>query len=550
MRAAALEQDRRAGTRPDGDLGPAISVNGLRKGFETRDDHFTTARERVLHPLQTGKPEVLEALRGVSFDVAHGEFVGIVGRNGSGKSTLLKCLSGIYSPDAGELRLAGRIAPFIELGVGFDPEMTARDNAIVSAVLLGLSPREARARFDDIVAFAELEPFLDLKLKNYSSGMVVRLAFAITVQVDAELLLFDEVLAVGDSSFRRKCERHFEQLRDQGRTVLLVTHDMAEVERVCDRALLLDGGRIVADGEPSDVAREYEKLNRRGTLSEASPQRRAGRRERSGVRVGPAPASPRRVAEIVFTLAVMQFKLRYLYSKLSYLWAVARPLAMFGIIYFFVTQVAGLDSGPNFPVYLLSAIVLWTFFEQSTHTAVGSMVHHEPLLRRVPLPHAAIPVSVVLTAMFDLAMNLIAVGALLVAFGVEPRLSWLEIPVLIVLLATLVTGLSLLLSALYVRLRDVDQLWQVATYALFFGSPIFYAATELPEGARPFFLANPLAAVMTELRHALVDPAAPSAAAAMGGSVRLLAPLGVTFAAVALGLWVFRRETPRVIENL
>jgi ABC-type polysaccharide/polyol phosphate transport system ATPase subunit/ABC-type polysaccharide/polyol phosphate export permease len=528
----------------------AIAVDGLGKGFETHQERITTARERAAHPFRRPPGEVLEALKDVTFEVGHGEFMGIVGRNGSGKSTLLKCLSGIYRPDAGEVRVDGRIAPFIELGVGFNPELTARDNVIVNAVLLGLTPAEARARYEEVVAFSELGEFLDLKLKNYSSGMQVRLAFAVTVQVDADVLLFDEVLAVGDEAFKRKCGARFEELKSQGRTALLVTHDMEEVKRVCDRALLLEAGQIVADGKPEEIAEEYYRLNREGTLRDATPDRRPGRRETGGRRVAPVAATPRRIMDIVATLALAEFKLRYLYSKLSYLWAVARPLAMFGVIYLFVTQVAGLDRGEHFPVYLLTAIVLWTFFEQATHTAVGSLVHHEPLLRRVPLPHVAIPFSVILTAAFDLAMNLIAVAGLLVISGVEPRLSWLELPVLILLLAVVTTGVSLGLSALYVRTRDVNQIWQVATYALFFGTPIFYAVSELSDGVRPWFMANPLAAVMTEMRHALVDPAAPSAAAAIGGSARLLAPLGVTVAIAVLGLWIFRRESPRVVESL
>jgi ABC-type polysaccharide/polyol phosphate transport system ATPase subunit len=215
----------------------------------------------MLHPRRRSKTEQFQALRDVSFEVASGEFFGIVGRNGSGKSTLLKCLAGIYGVDSGEIRVAGRLSPFIELGVGFNPDLTARENVVINAVMLGLSPAEARRRFDEVIAFAELEEFVDLKLKNYSSGMHVRLAFAVMVQVEADVLLIDEVLAVGDAAFQRKCYDEFERMQAEGRTILFVTHAMSLVERFCHRAMLLERGNLVSVGDPHAVAQQYNELN-------------------------------------------------------------------------------------------------------------------------------------------------------------------------------------------------------------------------------------------------------------------------------------------------
>ena len=205
---------------------------------------------------------------------------GIVGRNGSGKSTLLKCLAGIYRVDeterGGELEVRGRLSPFIELGVGFNPDLTARENVIINAIMLGLTLKEARRRFDEIIAFAELEEFLDLKLKNYSSGMYVRLAFSVAVQVDADVLLIDEVLAVGDSAFQQKCFDQFHRLREAGKTIVFVTHEMGSVVRYCDRAMLMERGEIVCKGDPDRVAREYHELNfgrAPGTSNESDEQR-------------------------------------------------------------------------------------------------------------------------------------------------------------------------------------------------------------------------------------------------------------------------------------
>jgi len=238
-----------------------VAVAHAAKTFRLPHQRYSTLKERALHPFASRTFDELHALEDVSFEVAQGEFFGIVGRNGSGKSTLLKCLAGIYAIDAGSVEVEGRLSPFIELGVGFNPELTARDNVIINAIMLGLSRRQARARFDEIIAFAELEEFVDLKLKNYSSGMSVRLGFAVAVQVDAEVLLVDEVLAVGDASFQQKCFEQFDRMKAEGRTILYVTHDMASVERFCDRGLVLERGRVVDLGPPEQITRTYSALN-------------------------------------------------------------------------------------------------------------------------------------------------------------------------------------------------------------------------------------------------------------------------------------------------
>ncbi|HEY1358194.1 MAG TPA: ABC transporter ATP-binding protein [Thermoleophilaceae bacterium] len=240
----------------------SVAVDGVSKTFRLPHEQVHTLKERALHPFRKREIEELRALQDVSVDIKSGEFFGIVGRNGSGKTTLMKCLAGIYQTDSGEIWLRGRMAPFIELGVGFNPDLTARDNVLINAIMLGLSPTQARERYDDIIEFAELGRFVDLKLKNYSSGMQVRLAFAVMVHVDADLLLIDEVLAVGDGAFQRKCHDALVRARDEGRTILLVTHDMNAVQRYCHRAMLLDSGRVAAIGDPHMVARRYDEVNR------------------------------------------------------------------------------------------------------------------------------------------------------------------------------------------------------------------------------------------------------------------------------------------------
>ncbi len=253
-------------TEEDGELkGPVvIEVRDLDKNFRVPEHRIDTFKERALHPFSGSDFRELRALDDVSFDVRSGEFFGIVGRNGSGKSTLLKILASIYRADAGTIRMAGRLAPFIELGVGFNPELSARENVVLNAVMMGLTPRQARQRVAAAFEFAELEDFTELKLKNYSSGMSVRLAFSVMLQTEADILLIDEVLAVGDAAFQQKCYDVFHEMKDSKKTVVFVTHDMTAVQTFCDRAMLLHDGQMTDIGEPEEVGRHYLRLNFEG----------------------------------------------------------------------------------------------------------------------------------------------------------------------------------------------------------------------------------------------------------------------------------------------
>jgi ABC-type polysaccharide/polyol phosphate transport system ATPase subunit len=235
-------------------------------------------KERAVRPFAARDVRILRALDGVSFDIHQGEFFGIVGRNGSGKSTLLKLLASIYKADAGTIRLAGRLAPFIELGVGFNPELTARENVVLNGVMMGLTPKETRAKLDSVIEFAELEEFADLKLKNFSSGMQVRLAFSVMLEADADVLLIDEVLAVGDAAFQQKCADAFHEMKAKGKTIVLVTHEMGSVEEYCHRAMLINDGKIRHIGDPGEIGRHYLQLN----FERGSPEDHAHAEEQPG----------------------------------------------------------------------------------------------------------------------------------------------------------------------------------------------------------------------------------------------------------------------------
>jgi ABC-type polysaccharide/polyol phosphate transport system ATPase subunit len=260
-----------------------IEAHGLWKTFRIPERRLDSLRERATHPFARVEYREHHALRDVSFDVRQGEFFGIVGRNGSGKSSLLKILASIYRADGGRARVAGRVAPFIELGVGFNHELTARENIVLNGVLMGLSLSEARRSLDAVMEFAELESFLDLQLKNYSSGMLVRLAFAVMVQAQADIMLVDEVLAVGDAAFAQKCLEVFQAKRRAGTTIVLVTHDMTTVQTLCHRAMLLHDGELLFLGAPEDAALAYYRQN--FAAGEAELPGAAGKRVELNARV-------------------------------------------------------------------------------------------------------------------------------------------------------------------------------------------------------------------------------------------------------------------------
>ena len=234
-----------------------ISAKNVSKTFQIPHERYSSLKGNVLHLLSSRRFSRFDAVKDVSFDVYEGEFFGIVGRNGCGKSTLLKMLAGIYTTTEGSISLHGSLSPFIELGVGFNPELTARENVFMNGAILGLSRKQIEAKFDEIIGFGELEEFVDQKLKNFSSGMQVRLAFSIAIQADADIMLVDEVLAVGDANFQAKCFDVFRRLKKQGKTIVFVSHDMATVNEFCDRAIFMHQGEVMMTGKPSEIAIRY-----------------------------------------------------------------------------------------------------------------------------------------------------------------------------------------------------------------------------------------------------------------------------------------------------
>ena len=240
-------------------MAAAIEVAGVSKTFRIPHEQRTYFKEYFLHPFRRTTYERNDALKDVTFSTEAGEFFGIFGPNGSGKSTLLRILAGIYVPDTGHVRVNGLLSPFIELGVGFNLELNARDNIRINSTLAGLSKRQLDEKFDEILAFSELERFVDQKLKNYSSGMLMRLAYSIAIQVPFDVLLLDEVLAVGDESFQEKCFATFERFKDEGKTVVLVTHQLDLLRRFCDRVLLLEQGVVDKIGFPEEVIEVYRE---------------------------------------------------------------------------------------------------------------------------------------------------------------------------------------------------------------------------------------------------------------------------------------------------
>jgi ABC-2 type transport system permease protein len=259
----------------------------------------------------------------------------------------------------------------------------------------------------------------------------------------------------------------------------------------------------------------------------------------------------RRVVSLTWTLAVTDWKLRFYGSVLGYVWTLARPFAFFGVVYVVFTEIANLgDEVENYGVYILYGLVLFGFFAETTNACLTSLIARGNLLRKMRFPRIVVPLSVVLSALFNLGMTTVAVFIFTLANGIWPTWSWLELIPLVVLLALLATGVGMLLSVLYVRFRDVQPIWEVGTQMLFYASPVLYVATMVPESIQQAYLANPIAAILTQVRHAIVDPTAPSLATAIGDPVRILIPLGVVALAFGVGLYVFVRRASRIVEEL
>jgi ABC-type polysaccharide/polyol phosphate transport system ATPase subunit len=235
----------------------AVSVENLSKSFKIPHEKRYTLRDKLLNFTRNRTFETFKVLDDISFNVQEGDFFGILGRNGSGKSTLLKLLAGIYTTNEGKITTKGAISPFLELGVGFNPELSGHDNIYYNGMILGLTRKEINRKYDSIVEFSELERFIDQKLKNYSSGMYVRLAFSMAVHANKEIILLDEVLAVGDLYFQQKCLRELHKLKESGKTIILVSHDMEAVKSFCVNGVLLEGGKITARGEIGEICLRY-----------------------------------------------------------------------------------------------------------------------------------------------------------------------------------------------------------------------------------------------------------------------------------------------------
>jgi ABC-type polysaccharide/polyol phosphate transport system ATPase subunit/ABC-type polysaccharide/polyol phosphate export permease len=536
-----------------------LRVDGLSKSFAIPRHRMWTLKERLKHPITSFGHDRFEALDDVSFEVAPGEFFAVIGRNGGGKSTLLRCIAGIHKPDSGTVEVNASVAPFIELGVGFHPQLAARDNVEVAGTLMGLRPSEARRRFPSVITFAELEEFVDLQLGNYSSGMQVRLAFATSFQVDAELLLFDEVLAVGDEVFRQKSLATFERLIERGHTIIYVSHALDTVKKLADRVLLLDRGKAVALGEPEMVLERYAELGRDYVRERDAMAANRGANLRAdelelpdfeGVGTRRPASGLRRFADITLMLARADFKLRYLDSIVGYVWSLVQPLLLFLVMLFVWTELFPHTTDvPHYNVILLLGVALFTFFSEATGAALTSLISKGDVLRKIPFPPVALPLSSVLTSFYVYSFTLVIVIGFVLANGITPSFWWLEMVPVLLLLLVFTCGLALLLSFLYVTIRDVEQIWVVVQRMMFFLTPVFFPIEFAPAGLQNILMLNPLAVVTVQARHALIDPAAPTALEA-GGAPIMAGAFAITGAIVAAGLFLYRKRVDQVAERL
>ena len=537
---------------------PVVRVERVSKSFAVPRHRAWTLKERLKHPVRSFGYDRFDALHDISFDVAPGEFFSVIGRNGSGKSTLMRCIAGIHEPDTGVVELNADLAPFIELGVGFHPQLAARDNVEVAGTLMGLGPAEARRRFPSVITFAELEDFVDLPLGKYSSGMQVRLAFSTSFQVGAELLLFDEVLAVGDEVFKQKCLAAFGRLIERGHTIIYVSHALDTVRTFSDRVLLLEQGRAVALGEPEMVLERYKELNREyvhereGVAARSAASLQADELtlpDHEVLGTGRSASKLQRFADVVLTLARTDFKLRYLDSIVGYVWSLVQPLLLFLVLWLVWAELFNPDANvPNYELGLLMGIALYTFFSEATGHALTCLVAKGGMLRKIPFPPLVLPLSSVLTSFYVYGLTLVIVLGFILVSGVAPSLTWLQMVPALLLLVVFTVGVALVLSFLFVTIRDVEQIWVVVLRLMFFLTPIFYPIELAPDGLQEVLMLNPLAVVTVQARHAMLDPSAPTALEAAGAPA-LAGALLISGAILAVGLHLYRVRARAMIER-
>lgn len=544
---------------------PVLAISGLSKRFSARSMARVPLKRLIRHPRQSLNPPRVEVLREISFEVGRGEFFAIVGSNGSGKSTLLRCIAGIYEPDAGEILASSRIAPFIELGASFHPDLDARDNIALVGTLIGLEPREARRRTPEILEYAELREFGGMPLRNFSSGMEARLAFAISLASDAELLLFDEVLAVSDLAFRERSFDAFERLRSEGRAVIYVSHQLETVSRFADRAMLLEGGGALRIGAPDAVLEEYEQRSRVGlthpTLrlpdeggavrDEPAAGGPASGRRRDFAPAGeedPPRAAARRFLRAGRALTLAELRVRYLDSVLGYLWALVQPLLMFAVLYFVFSKVVRFEEASHYPVQLLIGVVIFNYFAEATGLGLPSLVVRANLLQRIAFPAAAVPTASVVVSALSFVIGLGIAVAFAALSGVTISARWLELLPLAAVLVAFSAGTALILAQLFATARDVRPIWAVLTRVLFFATPVFYPIGVAPENLGQAIMMNPIAVVIVESRNAL-GLGGSSTAEAIGGAGWLAIPALLTIAVPCLGVWLYRARR-NLVERL
>lgn len=330
----------------------SVEVRHVSKGFNRPEEQISSFKQLFVRLGRIGRRRKQTILRDINITIREGEFVGIVGKNGSGKSTLLKILAGVYSPDEGEVKMEGTLTPFIELGVGFNPELSGRDNVYLNGALLGFTHKQMDKMYNDIVEFAELHDSMHKKLKNFSSGMQVRLAFSIAIRADSDILLLDEVLAVGDYEFQKKCFAYFDQLKKKNRTVILVSHDQAAVEQYCTRAILIKDGRVIADDTPQAIYSKYLKDATQNSAGGVELTGRSLREDVAEITDAVVVSEKGKHVKNVKSSEDLNLKVRIAVKKKIngvVVGVIIKKLGEAGIVTQLSTRVAGVESGPIGP---------------------------------------------------------------------------------------------------------------------------------------------------------------------------------------------------------
>ena len=504
-----------------------IIVDHVYKSFDIYMDKANSLKEKMLF-WNRNRKEKREVLKDINLTIKNGEAVGLIGVNGSGKSTLLKLMTKIIYPNKGKIITNGKLTSLLELGAGFHPDFSGRENIYFNASIFGLTKKQIDSRLDNIIEFSELGAYIDNPVRTYSSGMYMRLAFAVAINVDADILLVDEVLAVGDQHFQEKCIAKMKELKEQGKTMVFVTHSLGTVKDFCNRAIWLNQGEIQMDGEPDPVIDAYLK---------ATTQNSEERNNQINL-----VKDLYNYRELLKTNIKKDVGGKYKNSVLGVLWSFINPLLQIAV-YALVFQVILKSDIDNYTVYLCCGLIPWQYFSSVVLRGAATIIDNGNIIKKVYFPREILPISVVTSEGVNFLISTIIILGFVIFGGIG--LSWNILWYFLIFIIQFIVsiGVAFIVSSLTVYFRDLQHLLGIFMQLLFYATPIVYAISSVPAGLQWIVKINPMSYLIEGYRAIFYNRTMPDFQG-------LLIALAMGIVLCLIGYFVFKKLEKKFAEEL